>query len=362
MNVGPKLISTLRPTTMSSPHLPPETLDYILDLLHDDAETLKDCCLVTKSFVPRTRKHLFSRVELDVPWLVDGWKKTFPDPAISPAYHTRYLFIGFFDTITRRDLEEGGWITSFSNVTQLVLNGRKQSPSKSLAIICSLPLLEDLEVTGYSPDPDDWSDAVMPAFSTSPPLTGTLNICEPLGMGSTSRALLNLPDGIRFREFICTWYLDTELQRVSALLEKCSDSLECLDLKWATSARPLASIDLSKLPMLSDLVLRSGGVCILWIIIALKSITPNNRHLRISIHTGISFRRPAGEEIRNQWLDLDHVLIQLSESNAAKIRLLPDSVGMGEEACECIEQLLPETARRGMAEIVRYPPHSGSST
>ncbi|KAF9645264.1 hypothetical protein BDM02DRAFT_3073690, partial [Thelephora ganbajun] len=56
----------LTQTTMSSPHqshLPPEILDYIVDLLHDEPETLKQCCLVSKSWVSRTRKHLFANVE-----------------------------------------------------------------------------------------------------------------------------------------------------------------------------------------------------------------------------------------------------------------------------------------------------------
>ncbi|KAF9643160.1 hypothetical protein BDM02DRAFT_3081141, partial [Thelephora ganbajun] len=53
-------------TTMSNPrqfHLPPEILDYIIDLLHDKPETLKQCCLVSKSWVSRTRKHLFADIE-----------------------------------------------------------------------------------------------------------------------------------------------------------------------------------------------------------------------------------------------------------------------------------------------------------
>ena len=33
---------------MSSPHLPPEILDYIVDLLHDKSDILGECCLVSK--------------------------------------------------------------------------------------------------------------------------------------------------------------------------------------------------------------------------------------------------------------------------------------------------------------------------
>ncbi|KAF9644814.1 hypothetical protein BDM02DRAFT_3067122, partial [Thelephora ganbajun] len=53
-------------TTMSNPyqvHLPPEILDCIVDFLRDQPETLKQCCLVSKSWVSRARSHLFTNVE-----------------------------------------------------------------------------------------------------------------------------------------------------------------------------------------------------------------------------------------------------------------------------------------------------------
>ena len=48
--------------TMSRPHLPPEILEYILDTLHDDPKTLRDCCVVAKSWIPRTKNRLFAKV------------------------------------------------------------------------------------------------------------------------------------------------------------------------------------------------------------------------------------------------------------------------------------------------------------
>ena len=48
---------------MSNPHLPPELLDLIVDLLHDTGDALESCCPVFKSWIPRTRKHLFSHIE-----------------------------------------------------------------------------------------------------------------------------------------------------------------------------------------------------------------------------------------------------------------------------------------------------------
>ena len=44
-------------------HPPPEIVDLIIDHLHDQPATFKTCCVVSKSWVPRTRKQLFSHVE-----------------------------------------------------------------------------------------------------------------------------------------------------------------------------------------------------------------------------------------------------------------------------------------------------------
>ena len=65
--VGPRVAFRygVRPkTVMSDPYLAPETLDRIVDLLHNKREPLKACCLVSKSWVSRTRKHLFADIDL----------------------------------------------------------------------------------------------------------------------------------------------------------------------------------------------------------------------------------------------------------------------------------------------------------
>ena len=49
---------------MSNPHLPAEILDYIIDHLHDTEDALRNCSLVSKSWIPRTRTHLFADVKL----------------------------------------------------------------------------------------------------------------------------------------------------------------------------------------------------------------------------------------------------------------------------------------------------------
>jgi len=104
---------------MSNPHLPPEILDYMVDFLHDEPDTLKKCCLVSKSWVPRTQKHLLASVNFDSFGDLEAWKDIFPDPANSPAYHTRSLSVGCPQFVTVADAGEGGWLRAFSRVVQL---------------------------------------------------------------------------------------------------------------------------------------------------------------------------------------------------------------------------------------------------
>ena len=113
---------------MFDPYLPQETLDYIVDLLHDERETLKECCLVSKSWIPRARKHLFAGIKFGSVGNLESWKKTFPNPPDSPAYHTLTLTIGCTQAVTTEDAEPGGWIPTFSRVVRLELSISRIDP------------------------------------------------------------------------------------------------------------------------------------------------------------------------------------------------------------------------------------------
>jgi hypothetical protein len=80
-------------TTMSDPRLPPELLDHIVSFLREDVEsqTLKNCCLVAKSWVPRARKRLFGAIWIPSRVGFEAWWKVFPDPDSSPGHYTRSL-------------------------------------------------------------------------------------------------------------------------------------------------------------------------------------------------------------------------------------------------------------------------------
>ena len=138
-------------SVMSNPHLPPELLDCIVDHLHDIKYTLRECCLVSKSWVPRVRKHLFAKVWFVTRGDVESWKETFPDPSTSPARYTKYLRVDCPRIVTATDAEAGGWITTFSRVVHLKLN-RYYQPAVSLLPFHGLsPVLKSLHVGFVTP-------------------------------------------------------------------------------------------------------------------------------------------------------------------------------------------------------------------
>ena len=108
--------------TMPPPHLPAELLDHTVDHLHDARFALKNCCLVSKSWVPRSRKHLFANVTFKTAARLQSWKTTFPDPSTSPACYTKDLVVWCPQLVTAADAEERGWIRTFSQVVHLGLD------------------------------------------------------------------------------------------------------------------------------------------------------------------------------------------------------------------------------------------------
>ena len=389
--------SHLSETVMSNPYLPPEILDHVFDFLHDESETLKGCCVVSKSWVPRTRRHLFAEIKFN--WARDLalWEKTFPDVANSPAYYTRTLLVGFTQLRRASLVEDGGWIRAFSRVESLgVDNGgaayieacrvslapcHKFSPTlKSLRVgpillpypgffdfICSFPLLEDLKLTGRDdPRVEDSNphgpQAVAP--STSPVFTGSLDFQVCGGAGRTVRRLLELPNGLHFRKLVLSW--DQDLRWIAELVVMCSHTLEslaitdttictfvricaCTDSLFLSPVGPvLGSLNFSKATKLRDLVFRPKQQAIKWVAMALQTITPDHKDLRgISIYVNaVETEQTLGEATRRQWLDLDRLLIQLWESHSIRptVRCARPG-GQGKAMERHIRFLLPEITK-----------------
>ena len=225
--------------------LPPEILDLIIDHLHDEPATLKICCVVSKPWVPRARKHLFADIELHASQShLELWKKTFPDPPNSPAHHTHTLSVCGAPALTAAEAEAGGWIRAFRNIKHLRLERLDLFPltpfyglspavrslrlthttAGVLDLICSFPLLEDLALTLLSPksSPDGWSTP-----STSPKLTGYLELRTPGMVRSVTRRLSGLPGGLHFSKIKVVFFND-EVESVKDLVSRCSNTMESL--------------------------------------------------------------------------------------------------------------------------------------
>jgi hypothetical protein len=247
---------------MSSPHLLPEILDYTVDLLHDQPESLERCCLVSKSWVPRTRKHLFVQIIFQTEEHLRLWKEMFPDPSISPAHYTKILSVFCLQAVVAADAEAGGWIRGFSRVVHLgffinrsfsLVPFHRISPdiktliflvevpalpsSRIINLILSFPLLEDLGVHvitpyGMSSDNDDSPDRLLTAVQPSslPVCSGFLELFMQGGMEPVTRPLLSLPLGIHFRKLVLAWYHEADLLTTIALVEGCSHTLESLKI------------------------------------------------------------------------------------------------------------------------------------
>ena len=248
---------------MSSPHLPAELLDHIVDILHNTVHELPNCCLVSKSWVPRTRKYLFANIRFPFAERLQSWKKTFPDPSTSPAHYTRTLSIDCPDVLTAADTGEGGWFRGFSQVERLEVDSQTMYvnepaippiplhgfpptleslrvtfvilPSSCVfGLILSFPLLDDLAVIAFnaSIDNGDGPDG-LPAVtqpSNPPRFVGSLNIFLKGGMKPITRRLLSLPSGIHFRKLTLTWNHEQDLSLTTSLVEGCSRTLETLNI------------------------------------------------------------------------------------------------------------------------------------
>ena len=71
----------------------PDILDYIVDFVRDEPQTLKIPYLVAKSWVSSARKPLLSKTKTtSLTQLGAGWK-VFPDPGSLPGYHAHSLVL-----------------------------------------------------------------------------------------------------------------------------------------------------------------------------------------------------------------------------------------------------------------------------
>ena len=114
----------LATTTMSNRCLPPELPDDIANLLQVSRDALKSYSLVSKSWISRSRTHLFSRIKFHTMKDVESWKTKFSDPSTSPAHCARTVFIECPWITTATDVGEGGLTQTFFRTVHLEVNLR----------------------------------------------------------------------------------------------------------------------------------------------------------------------------------------------------------------------------------------------
>ena len=250
--------------TMSLPLLPVELLDHIVDYLHDTRDALKSCRLVSRSWAPRTRKHLFANVTFYDAKDLQSWKNMFPDPSTSPACYTKNLTIRCPKAVTSADLdaEERGWIAAFSRVVHFDLNLRDApeisllpfhgfSPAlKSLRtwynylpssqifdFINSFPLIEDLSLIVIGESYPAIDDIDGQSAAPLPPLTGSLEIFSQGRMNSVVSRFFPPQNSLHFRELGLELVHQNDILVISALVERCRFTLESLKVYSAPHCR-----------------------------------------------------------------------------------------------------------------------------
>ena len=260
------LFSCPPPHKMPGPRLPTELLDHIVDLLRDARDTLRICCLVSKSWIPRTRKHLFAFIIFHTTNDLRLWKNAFSDSSTSPACYTKSLVIKCFLVITTADAEEGGWISAFSRVENFKLDFKSAGwqatndesisflasfhgfspvltllcikfsafPSSCISnLIQSFPLLEHLilfnEDRFYSSDGSGCQFDVLPP-SSSPPFTGSLGLSLRPSMGPIVLRLLSPSYSLHFCKLHLAWFHGQDVALTTELVERCASTLEFIHI------------------------------------------------------------------------------------------------------------------------------------
>jgi len=201
---------------MSNPYrsyLPPEILDYIVDLLQDEREALKECCLVSKSWIPRTRKHLFAYIGFHDWRDLRAWGWAFPDSSRSPTHYTHTLTV-YPHTIIVVSAREGIWVPVMSRVLLSGLNGgHDKSEIYLLPFYRFSSSFKSLRVVTLA-TPNSWVfDGIW---------------CLPLLENLTSTAH-------NISTIECAWWVEKDLRWIMALLAGCPDTLECLDIECRLS-------------------------------------------------------------------------------------------------------------------------------
>jgi len=390
---------TLMQTT-TTVSLPPEIVDTVIDHLHDEPTALRVSSLVSKSWAARSRTHLFAHVVFNHK-SVKSWMKTFPDPLNSPAHYTRSLSLrghqlvalagpaprirAFpFDNLVNLNIHSESNGSGGDRVSLVLFHGLSPTvrslhltlpnarPSEVFEFVCSFPLLEDLSLFafGYSSVADRWTPP-----STPPRLTGSLQLHNmDGGIDPITCRLLDLPNGLNFTKIVVSRDNDeTDSKSITDLVSGCSNTLESLDVtdyfpgKFPSFPAPdrylttfplhsdfstAASFNLSTATKLKHLVFRCGRQNVQWITEALQTVESKTLQ-QITVWPDFnSFPLRIAEPYRQQWHDLDRLLIQFWDSHSIRPKVTYKAGVIRKDTREYAPGLLPELTERGLVDLV----------
>jgi hypothetical protein len=112
------------------------------------------------------------------------------------------------------------------------------------------------------------------------------------------------------------------------------------------SRRP--SLDFSKATKLKELVFYCGEPNVQRITMALQTVQSKNLQ-QITICPYGSWENPVEEDVRQEWQDLDHLLVQFWTSCSIRPRII-----YGDYLRALVPNLLPELTRRGLVDLVEH--------
>ena len=230
--------------------VPEDIVNEILGLLSTDSDfrSLQSCALVSKSWVPLCRRHLFHTI-LFTSKDRSRWLETFPVPEESPAYYVReiHLSIGRHDSGPEGFFGYTPWFMNVERVTLLVDERfqpfsippfwRLPQSVTSLTIstdaatrlihirniVAQLPKLDDLSLSG-SLVAVERRTLLGIGTALGGRFSGKLRLLKGYASPGVVDMLLEIPTGLRFTEVQIRSMHECHLSTVR-LAEACSETL-----------------------------------------------------------------------------------------------------------------------------------------
>jgi hypothetical protein len=167
--------ASVKAKTVVAPRTPQDLIDEVLDHLATDSDfkSLRSCALVSKSWVPSCRRHLFHTILFNSRSTA-RWVKTFPVPGESPAHYVRDLCFSlwgysgapqkvfdhvpwFINVEKMAWLGHGGfrspWILSLGRLPQSLTSLTIETDPVTIVqirdILAQLPNLDNLSLVGF---------------------------------------------------------------------------------------------------------------------------------------------------------------------------------------------------------------------